>query len=83
MVAVWCYQDVNGDGIQVWSDDGGDLVYIELRHPDEQFTLGGGSSDWVGNAGPAVCEGKLYAYGWKRGQESIRELATKGFDATG
>ena len=34
MVAVWCYQDVNGDGSTTSRTTGGDLVYMQLDHPD-------------------------------------------------
>jgi len=27
LYTVWCYQDLNGDGIHQWPNDGGDLVY--------------------------------------------------------
>jgi len=70
MVAVWCYQS-------------GDLVYMALNKPATEFLLGGAASAWVTNGGPATCEADLYAYGWKGGQESIRNLASQGFDATG
>jgi hypothetical protein len=70
MVAVWCYQ-------------GGDLVYMALNKPATEFLLGGAASAWVTNGGSANCEADLYAYGWKGGQESIRNLANTTFDATG
>jgi hypothetical protein len=70
MVAVWCYQS-------------GDLVYMALNKPATEFLLGGAASAWVTNGGPATCEADLYAYGWKGGQESIRNLASTPFDATG
>lgn len=60
MVALRCYQD-------------NELVYIVLDQPDATFVVGGGGSGWT--AGAATCNGTLYAYGWKGGQESIRELA--------
>ena len=70
MVAVWCYQS-------------GDLVYMALNKPATEFLLGGAASAWVSNGGAATCEADLYAYGWKGGQESIRNLAITGFDAAG
>jgi len=36
MDTVWCYQDLNGDGIHQWPNDGGDLVYAEMRKPTEE-----------------------------------------------
>jgi len=83
MVAVWCYQDVNGDGIQVWPNDGGDLVYMQLDYPDVGFVLGGGSSDWLVSGGPADCEANLYAYGNRGGNQTIRDLAETYFWAAG
>lgn len=68
MVAVWCYQ---GDA----------LVYMQLDHPDANFVLGGGSSDWKTMGGDAECEAYLYAYGSKGWRESIRTLAGTFFFA--
>ena len=65
MVAVWCYQDLTGDGIHEWPNDGGDLVYVQLDNPDGDFVLGGGSSDWLQTGGAGDCEAMLYAYGNK------------------
>jgi hypothetical protein len=70
MVAVWCYQN---DA----------LVYMELATPDTAFVLGGSGSEWRTSGGPADCSAVLYAYGWKGGQESIRELASTPFHAEG
>jgi hypothetical protein len=41
---VWCYQDLNGDGIHQWPIDRSDLVYAEMRKPSEELTLRGGGS---------------------------------------
>jgi hypothetical protein len=70
MVAVWCYQS-------------GDLVYMELNKPAAEFLLGGSSSDWLRSGGSANCEADLYAYGWKGGKESVRNLGSTGCDAAG
>jgi hypothetical protein len=70
MVAIWCYQS-------------GDLVYMALDKPNNEFLLGGGASAWLTNGGGANCDAKLYSYGWKGGQESVRTLADTTFDATG
>jgi hypothetical protein len=71
MVAVWCYQNSA-------------TVYMDLGQPGAQFTLGGGSSAWLTNGGDASCKGVLYAYGWKAGQETVRQLASSDpFTATG
>jgi hypothetical protein len=77
MVAVSCFQDVNGDGAIDTNLVGPDLVYTELDHPDATFTLGGYSSIWTQRGGgPAVCRADLDAYGWKGGKESARVLAS-------
>jgi hypothetical protein len=79
MVAVSCYQDVNGDGVVDTSITGPDVVYSWLDHPSATFTLGGYSSIWTQRGGgPATCRADLDAYGWKSGKESIRVLATTG-----
>lgn len=52
------------------------VVYGQLDHPDVTFVLGGGSSQWKLNGGPAVCKAYLYAYGGKeRGNDATRLLA--------
>jgi hypothetical protein len=85
MVAVSCYQDVNGDGTLDTNLLGPDIVYSWLDHPDATFTLGAYSSIWtLRGGGPAVCRAELDAYGWKGGKESIRVLASTGnWSATG
>jgi hypothetical protein len=60
MVSLSCYQN-------------SELVYVVLDYPNATFAVGGGSSQWT--AGDATCNASLYAYGWKGGRESIRELA--------
>jgi hypothetical protein len=84
MVAVSCYQDVNGDGVIDTNLLGPDVVYTWLDKPDSQFLLGAYSSIWMQRGGgPAQCRADLDAYGWKGGKESIRVLASYSFDATG
>ena len=79
MVAVSCYQDVNGDGTVQTDLLGPDVVFTWLDKPSAGFTLGGYSSIWtVRGGGDAVCRADLDAYGWKRGKESTRVLATTG-----
>ena len=82
MVAVWCYQDVDGDGLETGGQTD-DLVYAELRHPGDEPTLGGAASLWLTNGGSAECTAVLDAYGWKGGQESVRDLDSVGFHAAG
>jgi hypothetical protein len=84
MVAVSCYQDVNGDGVVATSLQGPDLVYTGLDQPSAQFLLGAYSSIWTQRGGGAAkCRADLDAYGWKSGKESVRVLASYAFDATG
>lgn len=84
MVAVSCYQDVNGDGVIDTNLLGPDVVYTWLDKPDAQFLLGAYSSIWTQRGGgPAKCRADLDAYGWKGGKESTRVLASYAFDATG
>jgi hypothetical protein len=85
MVAVSCYQDVNGDGTVDTNLLGPDIVYAWLDHPDATFTLGAYSSIWtLRGGGAAVCHAELDAYGWKAGKESTRVLASTGnWSATG
>ena len=84
MVAVSCYQDVNGDGTIDTNLLGPDVVYTWLDKPSAQFLLGAYSSIWTQRGGgPAKCRADLDAYGWKGGKESTRVLASYAFDANG
>jgi hypothetical protein len=79
MVAVSCYQDVNGDGFVDTRLVGPDVVFTWLDHPNASFTLGGYSSIWtLRGGGDAVCRADLDAYGWKGGKQSVRVLASTG-----
>lgn len=79
MVAVSCYQDVNGDGVVDTNLLGPDVVYTWLDKPNATYTLGGYSSIWTQRGGgAATCRADLDAYGWKGGKESTRVLATTG-----
>jgi hypothetical protein len=79
MVALSCYQDVNGDGTVDTNLLGPDIVFSQLDKPSATFTLGGYSSIWTQRGGGnAVCRAELDAYGWKGGRQSIRVLATTG-----
>jgi hypothetical protein len=83
MVAVTCYQDVNGDGALDTNMFGPDIVFGLLREPTATFELAG-SSKWADRGGDAVCRADLDAYGWKGGQQSIRVLAsTENWTVTG
>jgi len=84
MYAVWCYQDLNHDGaVTVDGTWDSDSVYMELRKPTDELTLGGAGSVWLTNGGAAQCDAILYAYSWKGGKESIRTLNWQKFDAAG
>jgi hypothetical protein len=78
MVAVSCYQDVNGDGVVNTSITGPDVVYTELSKPSASFMLGGYSSIWMDRGGAASCRADLYSYGWKSGVEYTQVLASTG-----
>jgi len=84
MVAVSCYQDVNGDGRVETSLTGPDIVYSWLDTPSATYPLGGQSSIWtLRGGGDAVCRADLDAYAVKGGKQSIRVLKSLGFDARG
>ena len=79
MVAISCYQDVNGDGVVDTNLLGPDIVFTQLDRPSADFMLGGYSSIWtLRGGGDAVCRADLDAYGWKSGKQSTRVLATTG-----
>ena len=83
MVALTCYQDVDGDGAVSTDMHGPDIVFGLLREPDAAFQFAG-SSPWAERGGDAVCRADLDAYGWKGGDQSIRVLASTGnWDVTG
>lgn len=67
MVSVFCFQDVNEDGMIVTdfsTDD--DLVYGELSFIYSNFRLGGGWSEWVERGGgEAECVARLHVYSKK------------------
>lgn len=84
MVAVTCFQDVNGDGVISTVISGPDIVYSQLEKPGVTMTMGGYSSIWtLRGGGAAICKAELDAYGWKSGKESIRVLKTLPFSAQG
>jgi hypothetical protein len=76
MVAVTCYQDVNGDGVVNTSITGPDIVYAQLDKPSASFMLGGYSSPWLDRGGTALCRADLDSYGWKSGVEYTQVLAS-------
>ena len=78
MVAVSCYQDVDGNGVVNTSISGPDVVYTQLDQPSASFMLGGYSSPWMDRGGSATCRADLYSYGWKSGVEYTQVLATTG-----
>ena len=79
MVALSCYQDVNGDGRVDTNMLGPDVVFTWLDRPDATYTLGGYASIWTNRGGgEAVCRAELDAYGWKGGKQSMRVLASTG-----
>jgi hypothetical protein len=75
MVAVSCYQDVNGDGVVDTSLSGPDVVFVQLDKPSTAFMLGGYSSPWLSTGGDATCRADLDSYGFKSGVEYTQVLA--------
>lgn len=47
------------------------------------FLLGGGSSTWLSNGGPAHCVASLFYFSQHAGQQTQITLATTEFDAAG
>jgi hypothetical protein len=80
MVALTCYQDVNGDGRVDTNMFGPDIVFAMLDRPDAAFRLYGGFRSW---SGAAVCRADLDAYGWQNKVESIRVLDSTEFNVSG
>jgi hypothetical protein len=78
MVALSCFQDVNLDGVVDSTVGGPDQVFGVLDTPSAVFSLGGGSSLWLDRGGAATCKAELFAYGFKGGAETVRQLATTG-----
>ena len=84
MVAVSCYQDVNGDSVVDTDLLGPDIVFAWLDEPGHVFWLGEYASIWRQRGGGAAsCRADLDAYGWKGGRESTRVLASVVFPAAG
>jgi hypothetical protein len=80
MIAVSCYQDVNGDGAVDTNIIGPDVVYTDLEKPTTSFTLGNYMSIWtLRGGGSALCRADLDAYGFKSGVESTRVLASTAY----
>lgn len=85
MIDLQAYQDVNADGVvDVGNLQSADVVFTWLDRPDAEFWLGGYDSIWKQRGGgPAECVANLCAYGWHRGKQSIRVLATCTFHCPG
>lgn len=77
---VYCYQDVNGDGLvdTEYSSTNPDLVFAPVDAPGTPVVLGGYVSIWtLRGGGAAECEAYLYAYG---PGSTFRELAETEFE---
>ena len=59
------------------------LVYGEAGPVDQDFLLGGGSSDWLRAGGPASCVADLFFYSFNRHVQTYNWLASTAFDAAG
>jgi hypothetical protein len=68
--------------VYVECSQGGTVVYGALDAPEAAFQLGGGSSQWLTNGGPADCTATLFAYKLQGG-ETARALALIAFAAGG
>jgi hypothetical protein len=69
--------------VQVLCYQNGALVYGESGSPDYAFVLGGGSSQWLANGGPANCEADLLDVYYQGGQQQVVWLASTTFNAAG
>jgi hypothetical protein len=79
MIAVTCYQDLNGDGVVDTSNTSNEIVYSELDSPSATFSVGSQYSIWgQRGGGSAVCRADLDSYGWKSGVEYVQVLASTG-----
>jgi hypothetical protein len=79
MVAVTCYQDLNGDGVVDTSNTSNEIVYSSLDKPSATFDIGSPYSIWgYRGGGSAVCRADLDSYGFKSGVEYVQVLASTG-----
>lgn len=79
MVALTCYQDLNGDGYVDMSNTSNEIVFSQLESPGSTFSVGNQASIWGANGGgSAQCRADLDSYGFKSGVESVQTLATTG-----
>ncbi len=92
LVGVYCYQDVDHDGIINTNNanNNQDLVYGELRSAVDAsntgFTLGGSSSVWLNSGGgPATCNANLfyYRFGGRQGETYNFLAKTPDWQAAG
>lgn len=68
--------------VQVLAYQDGAVVYGEAGPADQAFLLGGGSSQWRANGGPAHCVATLY-YWQFHPRQIFHPFATVEFDASG
>ena len=71
--------DRYGVRIQLVCTQDGHVVYGAAHPKDEDFLLGGASSDWLTLGGPATCKADLYYWSYK-GQQVFNLLATTSFE---
>jgi hypothetical protein len=63
---------------------GGEAVYAEQGSVDHTFSLGGSSSAWLTNGGPASCTATLFDLIWNgNNPQQVVLLASTAFDAAG
>lgn len=69
--------------ISLIAHQGETLVYGEGNPPDATFKLGGWSSVWLDNGGPAECHAELGDLYFQGGQQHYTKLAEMTFPAEG
>jgi hypothetical protein len=70
--------------IQVMCSQAGVLVYGEAGASDQAFLLGGGSSLWLANGGPASCVVDSFDLVWNgNNMQEVTWIAEVAFDAAG
>ena len=69
--------------VLAYDPETGDLIYGMAAHHDQPFVLGGGSSQWLTQGGPANCVANLYFWSYKGNVQRYNLLASQTFEASG
>ncbi len=67
--------------VQVLAYQDDELVYGEAGDPGHEFVLGGASSFWLANGGPAHCHADLYYFSHQGNHPTTVILASCDFEA--